>query len=58
MDVLTFAITYARYRKNKEQKKGFRMKDCLSMVSSGWIFFNGERDTGNEDELFCNYAEN
>ena len=45
MDILTLAIIYARYSMNMQTITGFGMKDCLSLPSLGWKYFNLKRST-------------
>ena len=52
-DVLCTAYSYARYIKAMEEIPGFSMKDCLSLPSLGWKYFNSLRTE--EDEPIYTY---
>ena len=49
MDVLSTSYCYARYSKAMQEVTGFSMKDCLSLPSLGFKFFNSLRT--DQDEL-------
>ena len=52
MDILSVAFVYAQYSMNMENTKGFGMKDCLSLPSLGWKYFNSQRCEDDEDK-YC-----
>ena len=55
MDVLSLAFIYARYSMNMEQITGFGMKNCLSLPSLGWKYYNTSRSE--EDEAIYSYTD-
>ena len=57
MDILTLAIIYARYSLNMESITGFGMKDCLSLPSLGWKYFNSKRDQPDLIEPIYTYTD-
>ena len=42
MDVLSLAFIYARYTMNMDSLTGFGMKNCLSLPSLGWKYYNSK----------------
>ena len=48
MDVLSLAFIYARYSMNMDSITGFGMKNCLSLPSLGWKYYNCMRTEENE----------
>ena len=54
-DVLCAAFSYARYTKAMEETTGFVMKDCLSLPSLGWKYFNSLRTE--QDETIYTYDD-
>ena len=57
MDILTLAIIYARYSMNMQSITGFGMKDCLSLPSLGWKYFNSKRDQPDLIEPIYTYTD-
>ena len=47
MDVLSLAFIYARYSMNMNSLTGFGMKNCLSLPSLGWKYYNSMRTEEN-----------
>ena len=50
-DVLCTAFSYARYIKAMEERKGFSVKDCLSLPGLGLKYFNSLR-TEEEEPIY------
>ena len=57
MDILTLAIIYARYSMNMQSITGSGMKDCLSLPSLGWKYFNSKRDQPDLIEPIYTYTD-
>ena len=57
MDILTLAIIYARYSLSMKEISGFGMKDCLSLPSLGWKYFNLTRDQPDLIEPIYTYTD-
>ena len=55
MDILTLAFIHARYSMNIQSITGLGMKDCLSLPSLGWKYFNSQRCE--DDEPLYSYTE-
>ena len=55
MDVLSLAFIYARYSMNMDSLTGFGMKNCLSLPSLGWKYYNSKRTK--EDEPIYSYND-
>ena len=49
MDVLSLAFIYARYTMNMDSLTEFGMKNCLSLPSLGWKYYNSLREEEDEN---------
>ena len=55
MHVLSLAFIYARYSMKMDSLTGFGMKNCLSLPSLGWKYYNSGRTE--DDEPIYSYTD-